>query len=366
MVLPGVVSRRGPFVGDTWFTFEHFVVGAGNRFAYEAAWAVANERRVVYNPFYLYGEAGVGKSHLSGAIGNHICGREPTTRILYTTAEEFVNEMVSAIRKKEMWAFKEKHRRRCDILLIDGVDFLSGKEKTQAELCHTLEHLSNFGKQIILTAHVPPHELTHMNDSLKSRLGGGLVVDIQPPDVETRKRILRHKASRDGVTLSEEIVGLLASRISGSVRRLEGVLVNLVAKSSLLSRPIDLELAQEIIQSFQVEESHRMTLDAIQRVVASQYHLQIDQLISRSRRRSVCYPRQLAMYLCRKFTDHSLDSIGRVFGRDHASVIHSIGVIEKHMKERAVVRRDVDFLIQKLGIESAGCCPHRFFRSVQP
>jgi chromosomal replication initiator protein len=351
MILPGVVSRDRPGLEEKRFTFDHFVVGPSNRFAYEAGWAVANDGRGAYSPLYLYGESGLGKSHLSGAIGNHIHGRKPTTQILYTTAEEFVNEMVSGIRKKEMAAFKEKYRRRCDILFIDGVHFLSGKEKTQAELSHTLDHLSNFGKQIVLTALDPPYELPHMSDGLRSRLAGGLVVDIQPPDRETRHRILHHKAALEGVTLPEDVLALLASRISGSVRRLEGILINLVAKSSLLGRSIDLHLAQETIQSFQVEETQRVTIDAIQRLVADQYHIQIDQLISRSRRRSICYPRQMAMYLCRRFTSESLDTIGRAFHRDHASVIHSIAVIEKQIREKARVRREVGFLAQKLGMD---------------
>ena len=351
MTLPGVLSRRRSVLGEKRFTFDHFVVGPSNRFAYEAGWAVANDRQGAYSPLYLYGESGLGKSHLAGAIGNHIYGREPTTQILYTTAEEFVNEMVSGIRKKEMAAFKEKYRRRCDILFIDGVHFLSGKEKTQTELSHTLDHLLNFGKQIVLTALAPPYELSHMSDGLRSRLAGGLVVDIQPPDRETRQKILHQKATLEGVTLPEDVLELLASRISGSVRRLEGILINLVAKSSLLGRAIDLDLAQETIRSFQVEETQRVTIDVIQRLVADQYHTEIDQLVSRSRRRSVCYPRQMGMYLCRRFTGESLDTIGRAFHRDHASVIHSIAVIEKQIREKARVRREVGFLAQKLGMD---------------
>ena len=351
MTLPGVLSRRRSVLGEKRFTFDHFVVGPSNRFAYEAGWAVANDRQGAYSPLYFYGESGLGKSHLAGAIGNHIYGREPTTQIIYTTAEEFVNEMVSGIRKKEMAAFKEKYRRRCDILFIDGVHFLSGKEKTQTELSHTLDHLLNFGKQIVLTALDPPYQLSHMSDSLRSRLAGGLVVDIQPPDRETRQKILHQKATLEGVSLPEDVLELLASRISGSVRRLEGILINLVAKSSLLGRAIDLDLAQETIRSFQVEETQRVTIDVIQRLVADQYHTEIDQLVSRSRRRSVCYPRQMGMYLCRRFTGESLDTIGRAFHRDHASVIHSIAVIEKQIREKARVRREVGFLAQKLGMD---------------
>lgn len=348
MMLPGIELDNRPSAANRRFTFDRFVVGPCNRFAYQAAWVVANGESHAYNPLYFYGGSGLGKSHLSCAIGNHIQNLEPATRILTVTAEEFVNEMVLSIRKNEMWGFKEKYRRRCDILLIDGVQFFSRKEKTQGELSHTLDHLCSFGKQIILTSMVPPHEISHMTDGLKSRLGCGLVVDIQPPDLETRGRILRLKSESEGVALPEDVVEFLASRIHGNIRRLEGLLINLMAKSSLLFRPIDLELAQEVIESFQVAENHRATIGSIQKLVAEQYHLEVEKLISRSRRKSVCYPRHLAMYLCRKFTDESLDAIGRAFCRDHASVIHSIGVIEKHIREKAKVRRELDFLVEKL------------------
>lgn len=351
MMLPGIRLYNQASVANRRFTFDQFVVGPCNRFAYQAAWVVANEKRNAYNPLYFYGGSGLGKSHLSGAIGNHIYNTEPATRILYATAEEFVNEMVSAIRKNEMWGFKEKYRRSCDILFIDGVHFFSGKEKTQAELSHTLDHLHNFGKKIILTGNVPPHELGHMTEGLKSRLGCGLVVDIQPPDLETRSRILHRKAEFDGVALPEDVVDFLASRICGNIRRLEGLLINLMAKSSLLFRSIDLELAKEVIESFQVAENQKVTIGSIQKHVAEQYHIEVEQLISRTRRKSVCYPRQLAMYLCRKFTNESLDAIGRAYHRDHASVIHSIGVIERKIKEKAKVRRELDFLVEKLGLQ---------------
>jgi chromosomal replication initiator protein len=354
MNLPGMALPNPPPVANPRFTFDQFVVGPCNRFAYKAARAVANENRNAYNPLYVYGGSGLGKSHLSGAIGIHIYATQPATRILYTTAEEFVNELVYTIRKNQMREFKEKYRKRCDILFIDGVHFFSGKETTQTELSHTFDHLYNSGKRIILTGTVPPHELSHMTDGLKSRLGGGLVVDIQPPDLETRRRILRHRAEFDGVAVSEDVVDFLASRISGNVRRLEGLLINLIAKSSLLFRPIDLELAQEVIGSLQVTENQRVTISKIQKLVTRQYHLELEQLISRSRRKSVCYPRQLAMYLCRKFTDESLDAIGRAYCRDHASVIHSIGVIERQMRDKARVRREVEFLVEKLGLQKEG------------
>ncbi len=349
MILPGFGPDHHPTLGNKRFTFDHFVVGPCNQFAYQAAWAVAHQRQLAYNPLYFFGESGLGKSHLTGAIGNHIFEVEPATRMRYVTAEEFVNEMVSAIRKNEMWRFKDKYRRRCDILFIDGVHFLSGKERTQSELSHTLDHLYHAGKQIILTATVPPHRLSHMTDGLKSRLGGGLVVDIQPPDFETRRGILRHMAEFEGIALPDDVLNLLASQVGGNVRRLEGLLINLIAKSSLLSRPIELKLAQEVIGLFRVTEGHNVTISSIQKVVARQYRIEVEQLSSRSRRKSICHPRQLAMYLCRKLTDESLDTIGKAFCRDHASVIHSIGVIERRMREKANLRREIDFLLEKLG-----------------
>jgi len=324
------------------------VVGPSNRFAYYAAWTVANKRGGTYNPLYLYGESGLGKSHLASAIGNHIFQAEPATRIRFVTAEEFLSEMVSFLKKHEMWRFKERYRRQCNILFIDGVHFLSGKEGTQSELSHTLDHLYHSGKQIILTGNVPPQQLSHMTDGLKSRLGCGLVVDIQPPDLETRKGFLRRRAEFEGLVLPENVVDFIASQTRGSIRRLEGLLINLIAKSSLLSRPLELELAQEVIVLLQGKESHKVTISLIQNAVAGQYRIGVEQLVSRSRRKSVCHPRQLAMYLCRKLTDESLDTIGRAFCRDHASVIHSIGVIERQIREKARVRLEIDFLMEKL------------------
>ncbi|MBW2058726.1 MAG: chromosomal replication initiator protein DnaA [Deltaproteobacteria bacterium] len=348
MTLPGL-GPSNPFpIGNQRFTFDRFVVGPCNRFAYQAARAVATQGRSNYSPLYLYGESGLGKSHLSGAIGNFIRSNEPDTRIVYVTAEEFVNEMISAIRRNEMWEFKEKYRKRCDILFIDGVHFFSGKEKTQAEVCHTLDHLYNSGKKVVVTGAVSPHELGYMTEGLRSRLGSGLVVDIQPPDFETRKRILRHKAAFDGVVLPDEVVEFLASRISGSIRRLEGLLINLMAKSSLLFRPINLELAQEVTGSFQVAENRQITIESIQKLVAHQYHLEVEQLVSPSRRKSICHPRQLAMYLSRKFTTQSLEAIGKAFCRDHASVIHSIGVVEREIQEKPKINRELEFLVEKL------------------
>jgi chromosomal replication initiator protein len=348
MSLPGIRSYHPSPLANGRFTFDQFVVGPSNQFAYRAAWAVANEKRGAYNPLYFYGESGLGKSHLSGAIGNHIYKTQPNARVLYVSAEEFVSEMVAAIRKQEMWEFKEKFRRRCDVLCIDGVHFLSGKDKTQAELSHTLDHLYHSGKQIILTASFPPHELRHMTDGLKSRLGCGLVVDIKPPDIETRKMILRRRAEFEGSILPDEVVDLLASKVWGNIRRLEGMLINLIAKASFLSRRIELELAQEVVGLFQMAEKRRTTINSIQELVAGQYQIEVEQLVSRSRRKSICHPRQVAMYLCRKFTDESLDTIGMAFCRDHASVIHSIGVVERQKREKAKVRREIDFLVERL------------------
>jgi chromosomal replication initiator protein len=355
MILPGFGSSSLNGMTNPRFTFDQFVVGPGNRFAYAAAWAVANDKRNGYNPLFLYAQSGMGKSHLSCAIGNHILATRPSTRILYVTAEEFFNEMVSAIQKKEMAEFKEKYRRRCDILFVDGVHFFSGKKATQAEISHTFDHLYNAGKKIILTGSSSPHEISHMTDGLKSRLAGGLVVDIQPPDLETRRRILHQKAEFDGAGIPEDVVDLLAHRVSGSIRRLEGLVVNLIAKSSLLYRPIDLELAQDVLASFQVREKQRITIETIQKLAAKQYHIHVEQLTSRSRRKSICYPRQVSMYLCRKFTTESLDAIGKAYHRDHASVIHAIGVIERQIREKVRVRREVEFLVDKLKSREGAC-----------
>lgn len=330
------------------FTFDRFVVGQCNEFAYSAAKTVAREKETRYNPLFLYADIGLGKSHLSCAIGNFIVNQPDGERVYYLSAEEFVSEMVHSIMNKKIDAFKEKYRRGCDVLVIDGIHFLSGKEKTQLELSHTLDALYNEGKRVILTSCKVPKDLPSMGEGLKSRLSCGLMVYIKPPDLKTRRNILLAKATQEGVNLPEDVLEYLAQSVEGSVRRLESALINIMAQGSLLKRPIKIDLAMEIVKCIAEEEEKIVTIEDVKECVKRYFHLPQEQLESKSRKRTITYPRQIAMYLCRTYTGKPLEAIGNAFNRDHASVIHSIATITKGMKEKAMIRNHVDYLSKRL------------------
>ena len=349
MVLPNVArDASGGIRLNKRFTFEHFVVGPCNQFAHSAAWAVANKIGIHYNPLLFYSDVGLGKSHLSTAIGNYMLKKWPETRICLVSAEEFVNELVTALRRDEIASFKEKYRKLSDILVIDGVHFFSGKPTTQAELSHTLDTLYNAGKQIILTSIVPPEDIPKMGEGLKSRLGCGLVVRLQTPKPETRRRILETKALAEGVHIPDPILDYLASRLNGNVRQLEGAVINIIAQCSLMHRPIDLDLARESVRNVVKERERVITVELIQEAVGRYYRVDIDQMRSRSKRRDIYLPRQVAMYLCRKLTNESLEAIGRAFNKRHASVIYSIANMEKRMREDSRIAHQVEFLAEKV------------------
>ena len=349
MVLPKMAT--GPFGGirlNKRFTFEHFVVGPCNQFAHSAAWAIANKIGIHYNPLLFYSDVGLGKSHLSTAIGNYMLKKWPETRICLVSAEEFVNELVTALRRDEIASFKEKYRKYSDILVIDGVHFFSGKPATQAELSHTLDTLYNGGKQIILTSIVPPEDIPKMGEGLKSRLGCGLVVRLQAPELETRRRILEAKALGEGIHLPDPVLEYLASHINGNIRQLEGAVIGIIAQSSLMHRPIDLDLARESLRNLIKEEERIITIELIQDVVGRYYRVDIEQMKSKSKRRGIYLPRQVSMYLCRKLTDESLEAIGKAFNKKHASVIYSIANIEKKVRDDSRLARQIEFLTEKI------------------
>jgi chromosomal replication initiator protein len=349
MVLPKMAT--GPLGGirlNKRFTFERFVVGPCNQFAHSAAWAVANKIGIHYNPLLFYSDVGLGKSHLSTAIGNYILKKWPETRICLVSAEEFVNELVTALRRDEIASFKEKYRKYSDILVIDGVHFFSGKPTTQAELSHTLDTLYNGGKQIILTSIVPPEEIPKMGEGLKSRLGCGLVVRLQAPEMETRRRILEAKALAEGVHVPDPVLEYLASHINGNIRHLESAVIGIIAQSSLMHRPIDLDLARESLRNAVKEEEKIITIELIQEVVGRYYRVDIEQMKSRSKRRGIYLPRQVAMYLCRNFTNKSLEAIGKAFNKKHASVIYSIANMERKVRDDSRLARQIEFLTEKI------------------
>ncbi len=348
MVLPNV--KRGAFGGmrlNKRFTFEHFVVGPCNQFAHSAAWAVANKIGIHYNPLLFYSDVGLGKSHLSTAIGNYMLKKWPETRICLVSAEEFVNELVTALRRDEITSFKEKYRKLSDILVIDGVHFFSGKPTTQAELSHTLDTLYNAGKQIILTSIVPPEDIPKMGEGLKSRLGCGLVVRLQAPSQETRRRILEAKALTEGVHIPDPVLDYLASHMNGNIRQMEGTIIGIIAQSSLMHRPIDLDLARESLRNVVKEEERIITVERIQQVVGRYYRVNIEQMKSKSKRKDIYLPRQVAMYLCRKLTNDSLEAIGKAFDKKHASVIYSIANMEKKVRDDPRIARQIEFLTEK-------------------
>jgi chromosomal replication initiator protein len=349
MVLPQMTA--GPLGGirlNSKFTFEHFVVGPCNQFAHSAAWAVANRMGIRYNPLLFYSDVGLGKSHLSTAIGNYMSKKWRETRICLVSAEEFVNELVTSLRRDEIASFKEKYRRHCDILIIDGVHFFSGKPTTQAELSHTLDTLYNGGKQIILTSIVPPEDIPKMGEGLKSRLGCGLVVRLNAPDLETRRRILEAKALTEGVSIPDPVLDYLASHLNGNIRQLEGAIIGIIAQSSLMHRPIDLDLARESLRNVAKEEKRIVTVELIQEVVGRYYRVDIGQMRSKSKRRAILFPRQVAMYLCRKLTGEPLEAIGKAFDKKHASVIYSIATMERRVRDNPRIARQIEFLTEKM------------------
>ncbi len=349
MVLPKMAS--GPLGGirlNKRFTFERFVIGPCNQFAHSAAWAVSNKIGIHYNPLFFYSDVGLGKSHLSTAIGNYMLEKWSETRICLVSAEEFVNELVTALRRDGIASFKEKYRKYSDILVIDGVHFFSGKPATQAELSHTLDTLYNDGKQIILTSIVPPEEIPKMGEGLKSRLGCGLVVRLQAPDSETRRRILEAKALTEGVHIPDPVLDYLASHINGNIRQLEGTIISIIAQSSLMHRSIDLDLARESMRNVVKEEERIVSIELIQEVVGRHYRVDIERMKSRSKRREIYLPRQVAMFLCRKLTNGSLEAIGKAFNKKHASVIYSIANMERKVRDDPRIGRQIEFLTEKV------------------
>lgn len=332
------------------YTFERFVVGPCNEFAYTASLEVARFSETRYNPFLLLADVGMGKSHLSCAIGNHIQQHHLASRVCYTTAEGFINDMVHSIKAKRSEAFKEKFRQQCDVLVLDGVEFLSGKSRTQAELAYTLDALQHSNKQIILTSNRLLREIPEMEETLRSRLGSGLVVDIKPPDPPTRRRILKQKARQEGFELPDDVAEFIADRITGNVRQLEGVIIHLMAKASLLHRPVDLNLAKEVFQDLFEDLSvpRKPTIRDIQDCVCRFFQIELEIMVSRSRKKAVYYPRQIAMYLCREHTQATLSAIGNAFQRDHASVLHSLAVIQRKCKADTTTRNQVAFLSEEV------------------
>ncbi|MDY0040716.1 MAG: chromosomal replication initiator protein DnaA [Desulforhabdus sp.] len=330
------------------FTFDHFVVGQCNQFAYAASMAMASGQQFYNQSIYLLSETGLGKSHLSHAIGNHLVSKKPELRVHYVTTEQFANEMIYALKNDKIEAFKNKFRSGCDVLLLERIEFLSGKEKIQNELIYTLDELLDRGKKILCTGSTYPKDIPRLNNELKSRLGGLLVAPIERPDFKTRMEIIKRKAQTENIRLPMEIVEFLADRISGDVRQLESCLVGLIAKTNILGVPITLRCAQEITQTM-LDRLPKITIDHVQQVVCDSYQVTLTDLQSPSRRKELAKARKIAMYLCRQYTSESLSAIGKSFNRSHSSVLYAVNGLNKEMVEKnSKLKRQVEYISRRL------------------
>ncbi|MDR7481611.1 MAG: chromosomal replication initiator protein DnaA [Armatimonadota bacterium] len=306
------------------YTFETFVVGAGNRFAHAAALAVAEAPAKAYNPLFIYGGVGLGKTHLLQAIGHRVLYNASVARVAYVSSEKFTNELINAIRDDKTVDFRNRYR-NVDVLLIDDIQFLAGKERTQEEFFHTFNTLHEANRQIIITSDRPPKEIPTLEDRLRSRFEWGLIADIQPPDLETRIAILKKKAETDNITIPDEVAEFVAQRVHSNIRELEGALVRVVAYAALTRAPITTELAADVLRDLLPPAHARtLTIPVIQRVVAEFFGIRLEDMRAKRRTKGVAFPRQVAMYLARELTDASLPHIGDEFGgRDHTTVMHA-------------------------------------------
>jgi len=309
------------------YTFDTFVVGSSNEFAAAAAKAVADMPSKTYNPLYVYGGVGLGKTHLMHAIGHSIKSRDNSLRLTYISSEKFMNELINAIRYDKTISFREKYR-NIDVLLMDDIQFLAGKERTQEEFFHTFNALYDAQKQMVISSDCAPKDIATLEERLHSRFEWGLIADIQPPDLETKVAILKRKAELEKITLPDDVSHFIASKIKSNIRELEGSLVRLLAYASLKGLRIDINLAQEVLKNIIEEESATVSIEMIQKAVAGHYRLRISDLKSKNNSRSIAVPRQVAMYLCKHLTKASLPEIGREFGgKHHTTVLHSINKI---------------------------------------
>ena len=319
------------------YTFETFIVGSSNQFAHAASRAVAEAPSRSYNPLFVYGGVGLGKTHLMHAVGRYVLQHNPSFRLTYISSERFMNEMINAVRYDRILDFRERYR-SVDVLLVDDIQFLAGKEGTQTEFFHTFNALYDAQKQIVLSSDCPPHEIPQLEERLRSRFEWGLIADIQPPDLETKVAILKKKAEADGIPLPDNVAIYIAGKIKSNIRELEGSLTRLVAYASLTNSAISLPLAQDVLKSILNHDERAVTIEIIQKFVADYYQQKVIDLKSRNNSKSVAIPRQVAMYLCKQLTHSSLPEIGRSFGgKHHSTVIHSIRKIEDLRK------RDGDF-----------------------
>ncbi len=315
------------------YSFDTFIVGPSNQFAHAACRAVAEAPSRSYNPLFIYGGVGLGKTHLMHAIGHYVLNHLKSLKLTYISSERFMNEMINAVRYDRVLDFRERYR-SVDVLLVDDIQFLAGKEGTQTEFFHTFNALYDSQKQIVLSSDCPPHEIPALEERLRSRFEWGLIADIQPPDLETKVAILKRKAETESVPLADNVAMYIAGRIKSNIRELEGSLIRLIAFASLTGREITLELTQEVLKNVIEQDDKAVTIETIQKHVADYYQLKVVDLKSRNNSKSVAMPRQIAMYVCKSLTHASLPEIGRSFGgKHHSTVIHSIKKVEDLRKK---------------------------------
>jgi chromosomal replication initiator protein len=323
----------GPAGLNPRYTFDTFIVGSSNQFAHAACRAVAEAPSRSYNPLFIYGGVGLGKTHLMHAVGQYVLQHDRNLKLTYISSERFMNEMINAVRYDRVLDFRERYR-SVDVLLVDDIQFLAGKEGTQTEFFHTFNALYDSQKQIVLSSDCPPHEIPALEERLRSRFEWGLTADIQSPDLETRVAILKKKAETEAVPLADNVAMYIAGKIKSNIRELEGSLIRLIAFASLTGQEISLPLAQDVLKNILDHEEKAVTIEAIQKFVADYYNLKMLDLKSRNNSKSVAMPRQIAMYLCKSLTHASLPEIGRSFGgKHHSTVIHSIRKVEDLRKK---------------------------------
>ncbi|RBP36148.1 chromosomal replication initiator protein DnaA [Garciella nitratireducens] len=331
------------------YTFETFVIGNSNRFAHAASLAVAEAPAEAYNPLFIYGGVGLGKTHLMHAIGHYILNQNPKAKVMYVSSEKFTNELINSIRDDKNVEFRKRYR-NIDVLLVDDIQFIAGKESTQEEFFHTFNALHDANKQIIISSDRPPKEIPTLEDRLRSRFEWGLIADIQPPDLETRIAILRKKATVENLEVPNEVMHFIATKIKSNIRELEGALIRIVAYSSLTGQDITIDLANEALKDIiSGNDPKKITVSMIKEVVAEYFNMKVEDFNSKRRTRAIAYPRQIAMYLSREMTDLSLPKVGEEFGgRDHSTVIHACDKISNDIKKDLSLKNTIEKLKKEI------------------
>ena len=341
-------SQHGPLLSpnlNPHYTFETFVVGGCNQFAHAAALAVAKNPAKSYNPLYIYGGAGLGKTHLMNAIGHSALGKHTRLKILYVTTEKFMNELINHIQYGKILEFRQKYR-SIDLLLMDDIHYLSGRERTKEEFFHTFNHLYENQKQIVISSDCPPKEIPQLEERFSSRFEWGLIADLKPPDIETRIAILKKKAQVEGVVLPESVALFIADKVHSNIRELEGYLRRVIAYSSLKGEKVDLEIAKEALKSLLDSMNAVISVEKIQKLVCHQFKIKLAQLKSKNNSPKVAFPRQVAMYLCKELAKMSLPEIGKKFGgKHHTTVLHSVRKIEKQRRQNPEYNKQINNLI---------------------